>query len=115
MVSILTALTGLGFLPGLLHAWYIIAITPDPTYMQLEDPEQGHVTYYYVQTTGQPRYGTVNSTPNSQFPNQQEGFVQPPAKPSTRPPPQQPEAGGSSEPAPPSYQQAVGDHKVQHP
>ena len=109
--------TGLGFLPGLLHAWYIIAVTPDPTYMELEDPEQGHVTFYYVQTQGQPRYGTVNSTPDSQFPNQQQGFVQPPPKPSTQapPPPQQPQAGGSSEPAPPSYQQAVGDHKVQHP
>jgi hypothetical protein len=98
---------GLGFLPGLLHAWYIIAVTPEPTYTQLEDPERGHVTYYYVQTQGQPKYGTVNSTPNSQFPNQQQGFVQPQAGPS--------EAAGPSDPAPPSYQQAVGDNKVQKP
>lgn len=107
---------GLGFLPGLLHAWYIIAVTPDPTYIQLEDTERGqggHVTYYYVQTQGQPKYGTVNSTPNSQFPNQQQGFVQPPAAGAAH-------AGSSSEAAdavpPPSYQQAVGsDNKVQHP
>lgn len=109
---------GLGFLPGLLHAWYIIAITPDPTYIQLEqDAERGdgggHVTYYYVQHT-QPRYkpqgrqggdyGTVNSTPNAQFPATQEGFVQPPRA----------QAGPSDE-TPPTYQQAVGDNKVQHP
>ncbi|CAK3870243.1 Plasma membrane proteolipid 3 [Lecanosticta acicola] len=119
------ALCCLGFLPGLLHAWYIIAVTPDPTYDALpqQDPERGQVTYYYVQT-GQPQYdappqrgyGTANSTPNAQFPSQQQqGVVQPPLQPSassathTRPLP------GGSEEVPPSYQQAVaGDHKIQH-
>ena len=100
--------SGLGFLPGLLHAWYIIAITPDPTYMELsQDAEGGHVTYYYVQTnatSAQGGYGTVNSTPNSQFPSQHQGFVQPPGA----------QAGPSDE-VPPTYQQAVGDNKVQKP
>ena len=106
---------GLGFLPGLVHAWYIIASTPDPTYSELsQDPEQGRVTYYYVQTQPhygpqgrQGGYGTVNSTPNAQFPSQQAGFVQPPSQ-------QQQQAGPSDE-VPPTYQQAVGDNKVQHP
>jgi hypothetical protein len=116
------ALCCLGFLPGLLHAWYIIAITPEPTYVQLSDDAEhgnrGHVTYYFVQDQtryapqgapqGKPQqggYGTVNSAPNSQFPPTQDGFVQPP----------QAQAGPSSEETPPTYQQAVGDHKVQNP
>lgn len=88
--------------------------------MQLaDDAEQGnraHVTYYYVQDQtqyapqGQPQgkppgsYGTVNSTPNSQFPATQAGFVQQP-----------PVQAGPSDETPPTYQQAVGDNKVQHP
>ena len=119
---------GLGFLPGLLHAWYIIFTYPDPTYEELaqHDAEQGHhggnggtVTYYYVQQhQGHPQYsaptarsqagyGTVNATPNAQFPAAQgQGFVPSGAA----------QAGGSSgegEAPPPSYQQATGDHKVQ--
>ena len=112
----------LGVLPGVLHAWYIIAVTPDPTYEQVADEERGNVTYYYVQ--GQPQYapaggrqqarqqsyGTVPSAPSSQFPGQQNGFVQPIA-----PAP----ASGSAQQGgdvPPTYQDAVkGDHKVQHP
>lgn len=111
----------LGFLPGLFHAWYIIAITPDPTYEQVPDEEQGGaVTYYYVQ--GQPQYahggqrrprqqqgyGTVNgSTPSAQFPGQQSGFVGPSA-------PTPAESSRPSTDVPPTYAQAVqGDHKVQ--
>ncbi|EMC91817.1 hypothetical protein BAUCODRAFT_116849 [Baudoinia panamericana UAMH 10762] len=113
------ALCCLGFLPGLLHAWYIIAVTPDPTYSDLpqQDPERGYggggggnVTYYYVQQDGgHPRsYGTVGPAPSTQFPHQQQGgFVQPP-------PPQQQVGGSRSEETPPTYQQAVqGDNKVQ--
>lgn len=107
--------TGLGFLPGLLHAWYIISITPDPTYEELVDAERsaggGTVTYYYVQqgrlqNPSQGGYGTVNSTPNSQFPiAREDGFVRP-ADQQAQP--------GSSETAPPTYAQAVrGDNKVQ--
>ena len=124
---------GLGFLPGLLHAWYIISVTPEPTYISLsEDPErgQGHVTYYYVNaqnsqpasrpkpsnTPGGPSYGTVNkSAPNSQFPVQSEGFVQPPTAASQALPGGSRVEGAGGEEVPPSYQQAVGDHKVQGP
>jgi hypothetical protein len=51
----------LGFLPGLLHAWYIIAKYPDPlTYDRIQDAEEGgrpgapqhRVTYVYVQSPG---------------------------------------------------------------
>lgn len=113
----LTQCTGLGFLPGLLHAWYIIITYPDETYTQVpQDAEQGNVTYYYVQTSGpqytdrlapkpQRAYGTVNNTPNAQFPAQQQGFVQPPA----------PAGPSEGDAPPPSYQQATGDHKVQGP
>jgi hypothetical protein len=74
----------LGFLPGLFHAWYIIAVSPDPTYEQVNDEEQGNVTYYYVQ-----------------------GFVGPSA-------PTPAESSRPSTDVPPSYAQAVqGDHKVQ--
>nr|POE71915.1 plasma membrane proteolipid 3 [Quercus suber] len=120
------ALCCLGFIPGLLHAWYIIAVTPDPTYEQVpQDPEGGHVTYYYVQQ-GQPQprdphgYGTVSdgrvaykAVPNQQFPapRQGQGFVQPP------PPATQSQAAGpSSGDVPPAYTDVVqGDHKVQNP
>ncbi|GAB7325876.1 hypothetical protein MBLNU13_g09944t1 [Cladosporium sp. NU13] len=112
------ALCMLGFLPGLFHAWYIIAISPDPTYEQVNDEEQGNVTYYYVQ--GQPQYapggqrarqqgyGTVgNNRPDAQFPGQQSGFVGPSA-------PTPAESSRPSTDVPPTYAQAVqGDHKVQ--
>lgn len=110
---LLTVCAVLGFLPGLLHAWYIIVITPDPTYEQVEDEERGHVTHYHIH--GQPQYapgggrpqqgyGTVSNAPNAQFPGQQNGFVQPPPQ------------AGSSDQAPPSYTQAIqGDNKVQGP
>lgn len=41
----------LGFLPGLLHAWYIIAKFPEPDYSNYErvgDSENGRVTYIVV-------------------------------------------------------------------
>ncbi|TKA33778.1 hypothetical protein B0A50_00614 [Salinomyces thailandicus] len=116
------ALCCLGVLPGLLHAWYIIYTYPEPTYEELaqqdaERGEGGNVTYYYVQQ-GQPQYaahnaqsrpqgyGTVNSksTPNAQFPaSRGQGFV----------PGAQAGGSGGEAAAPPSYQQATGDHKVQ--
>ncbi|QIW99177.1 hypothetical protein AMS68_004695 [Peltaster fructicola] len=107
------ALCFLGFLPGLIHAWYIISVTPEPTYEQIPDTEGGRTTTYVVvqggqgggyqrQAASQPKYGTVNSTADSQFPGQRNGFVQPPQASSS-----------AGEVAPPTYQDAVGDHKVQ--
>ncbi|KAM3424357.1 Plasma membrane proteolipid 3 [Cercospora zeina] len=124
------ALCCLAYLPGLLHAWYIISISPDPTYEQVaqQDAERGTVTYYYVQTTGQPRYaapqqgqqgyGTVNaSAPNAQFP-QQQTKPQPRPAPADVQPPTTSQAGpsnGTDDAPPPSYHQATGDNKVQGP
>ncbi|KAF2488119.1 hypothetical protein BDY17DRAFT_320620 [Neohortaea acidophila] len=97
----------LGFLPGLIHAWYIIAVTPDPTYVQLpQDAEQGRVTYYYVQTG--PHYGTTAQPGQQGYGTTQSAA--PNASGST-----QPAQAASREEVPPTYQQAVGDHKVQKP
>ena len=121
----------LGYLPGVLHAWYIIARYPDdPDYLPLgPDAEAGHdarVTYYYVSSDGH------RMTPGSQqhhvIPGGQanKGYgtagpqtpkpVNAPAPASGPAPVAQPETGeGSSSAAvPPSYDDAVkGDNKVQ--
>ncbi|KAF1992924.1 UPF0057-domain-containing protein [Amniculicola lignicola CBS 123094] len=76
------ALCCLGFLPGLLHAWYIILQYPDPySYEQVPDSEGRTTTYYYVAHAGPapPRgrnYGTVGTQPsNGPFPGQQQSGV----------------------------------------
>ena len=98
----------LGYLPGLIHAWYIISLYPEPSDYEYETipndhGENGRVTYYYVnhrpsgEALRQQGYGTT------------EGM--------RAPPPQQQQGGeGSTEGGvPPSYEQAIeGDHKVQH-
>merc|ERR1712093_884670 len=51
----------LGYIPGLLHAWYIIARFPEEEYDYEHLPDsENRVTYYYVShQPGQPRdYGT---------------------------------------------------------
>ncbi|PYH98046.1 putative stress response RCI peptide [Aspergillus ellipticus CBS 707.79] len=121
------ALCCLGYVPGLLHAWYLILKYPepdydDPSYEPLPghggDAENGRATYYYVshqppQHSSQRGYGTVPPQ------HSQAGNV----KPQNRQPAHQqnydPSAGSSSQdPAdsrpPPTYAEAVkGDHKVQ--
>ncbi|KAH7115994.1 hypothetical protein B0J11DRAFT_538924 [Dendryphion nanum] len=135
------ALSVLGFLPGLLHAWYIILKYPEPyEYQGPRDGERGgdgSTTYYYVARAPghggqpQPNYGTVNSQPSGgQFPGQQSGVVNPfpaPAKNTSGNQNVQPQHGvagheingeGSSQPAgpPPTYADVIkGDHKVQTP
>lgn len=106
---------------------YIVSTNPDPGYERLNDGET-HVVYY-VSTQPQGGYGGV--APQSQFPGQQGGTsnafrkAQPKkGKNSQAPPPQVHAAppantasgeGSSSNPdvPPPTYQDAVGDHKVQ--
>ncbi|KAL8666282.1 MAG: hypothetical protein Q9202_001551 [Teloschistes flavicans] len=121
----------LGFIPGLLHAWYIIAAHPDESsyeYADLEHgqggpPHQGHVTYYYVNDS---RNNSVSGPTPQGYPSQRAyGTVQnmgvpPQGQPSQQPqrPGQQgPSGQGSSQQAegvPPSYEQAIaGDNKVQ--
>ncbi|GAW10748.1 hypothetical protein EKO27_g4333 [Xylaria grammica] len=109
----------LGYIPGLLHAWYIIAKFPDTDEYERvpqQDYESGHggrVTYVIVpapqsQPNAQPKhsqpanYGTASANND--------------AGSSSRP--QQNEASGSSsdgnDRAPPTYAEAVkGDHKIQ--
>lgn len=123
------ALCLLGFLPGLIHAWYIILKYPEPDYddvgyepipggsSQRRDLENGQVTYYYVshqppRGPAQRSYGTTD--PVQQAPqsaqrkpqnNQRDGnagssSAQAPSE--SRPPPTYAEAvqGGSQDPDP---------------
>ncbi|POS78712.1 hypothetical protein DHEL01_v202896 [Diaporthe helianthi] len=110
----------LGFLPGLLHAWYIIAKFPEPDYGDYErvrDSEHGRVAYIVVSQDddghrsqrprgqgkqpkparqGNMSYGTSQGGGNSQ------------AGSSSAPPP------SSDDQPPPSYAQVVmGDNKIQ--
>lgn len=116
------ALCLLGFIPGLIHAWYIILKYPDQDddaayepipggSNQRRDLENGQVTYYYV----------------SHPPPQQRsyGATDPRVQPSENTQPKHPNqtsnaAAGSSSGQqsearpPPTYAEAVqGDHKIQ--
>ncbi|KAH7324692.1 hypothetical protein B0I35DRAFT_497211, partial [Stachybotrys elegans] len=113
----------LGYIPGLIHAWYIIAKNPEPPheYLPVSNNERhggrnGGVTYVYVQShpqhpqqpQGQPKngghvnYGTNGPSSNATHQPQQQGVM---------------DAGeGSSnhQGVPPSYAEVVaGDHKIQ--
>jgi hypothetical protein len=116
----------LGYLPGLLHAWYIISINPerDYDYEPIGDAENGNsrVTYYYIrheqpngqgqgQGQGQARnYGTQQQQPKRGAPS---------ASQSSRPAADAPDgpssgAGSGEVGAPPSYSEVVrGDNKIQ--
>ncbi|KAJ6786579.1 hypothetical protein PWT90_10632 [Aphanocladium album] len=111
----------LGFIPGLLHSWYIIAKYPEPPYEYetlQQDGEGGRVTYVYVQSPNsqhqpQPQggmnYGSTGNNNNNNNNNngsrqqqQQQGVTNNNG------------AGRSDGQVPPSYAAAVaGDHKVQ--
>ncbi|KAL4980264.1 hypothetical protein BDW66DRAFT_126017 [Aspergillus desertorum] len=120
------ALCCLGYVPGLIHAWYIILKNPEPDY---DDPsyqpvpnrggdvENGHVTYYYVSHQPAPNrsqggYGTM--------PSQHASDAQSQSRPPAPKPQHERSAAGSSSQAnedtsPPTYAEAVkGDHKVQN-
>ena len=100
----------LGFIPGLLHAWYIIAKYPDPAerYDAIpQDAERGHRVVYVVHG-GAPKNGSAGQQGPQGY-----GTTAPMA------PHQQQQPGGEwagegSSSVPPTYQEAVaGDHKVQ--
>lgn len=124
-------------LPGLLHAWYIIAKHPEPDYDYEyqnvpQDPEHGRV-YVFVNGQPQPRhqgyqqhpiphaqgpkpqqqagqlnYGTANNYNHNSGSAGTQQQHQPQEQGTTS------EAGPSDGAAPPSYAQVVaGDHKVQ--
>ncbi|KAL7900541.1 hypothetical protein HDV63DRAFT_285666 [Trichoderma sp. SZMC 28014] len=111
----------LGFIPGLLHAWYIIAKYPDPAYEYEaipNDREGGRVTYVYVQPHGphfqapkpqgssnQMNYGTASNQNSSPHPQPQQQGVANSGEGSSNP---------ENQGVPPSYAEVVaGDHKVQ--
>lgn len=109
----------LGYVPGLIHAWYIIAKNPEYDYEAIPDAEGAphgrggqRVTYYYVSHENRPRgnntgYGTQG---------QGQGQGRAPAVPqNSRPTVSGPSSGENANAAPPpSYADAVkGDHKVQ--
>ncbi|KAI5464936.1 hypothetical protein BGZ63DRAFT_167040 [Mariannaea sp. PMI_226] len=122
----------LGYVPGLLHSWYIIAKYPEPPYEYEAlptDREGGRVTYVYVQCPqGQQQqhhhqqqakapapqnnmnYGTQNAAASSAPAIQSQPAPQPQQHGVT-------DAGeGSSDHqgVPPSYAEVVaGDHKIQ--
>lgn len=99
----------LGFLPGLIHAWYIISIYPDP-YMEPNHShaEEGNVTYYYVAH----RMPAPPTTPAQQHQQQQQQRSYGTTNNASRPAEEGSSVQGPG--VPPSYEQAVrGDHKVQ--
>ncbi|KAJ5745823.1 hypothetical protein N7520_011005 [Penicillium odoratum] len=122
------ALCLLGFIPGLIHAWYIILKYPEPDYddvayepipggsSQRRDLENGQVTYYYVshQPPRHPSQRSYGATDPRVQPAPQN------AQPKPSGPQQEANAGSSSgQPQaetrpPPTYAEAVqGDHKIQ--
>lgn len=119
----------LGFLPGLLHAWYIIAKFPDEEYNydRIPDAEGARVTYVVVQgPSGRSQRLPKNARVQQQQQHQQQGYGT--TAPMEAPTVQQQQNGtwavagegqahggeGSSGAVPPSYAEAVkGDHKVQ--
>jgi len=122
------ALCMLGFIPGLLHAWYIIAKYPETDYDSIpQDAESAHVTYVIVQ---QPNGSQQRVPKNSVRPaNAGYGTTSTPA-PTAAPvhqdqngtwnnnaAPAEGSSAGASAPTPappPTYAQAVkGDNKVQ--
>lgn len=118
----------LGYIPGLLHAWYIIASNPEQDYdYEPVDDERGaaRVTYYYVSHSqrgagqhGQMNYGgaTVRQQPKG---HQQSRVVSATPGASGSGAPEIGSNGEQSVPSgdnapPPPYADAVrGDHKVQ--
>jgi len=127
----------LGYFPGLLHAWYIIARNPerDYDYETIPDSEGQRVTFYYVRhEPARGDYGSTRGNTNRPAPPPPSTKPQNNTAPvggeggsgsgSNRPAPpppthQQPEgpsvgAGGEDAGAPPSYSDVVkGDHKIQ--
>ncbi|KAI9897824.1 hypothetical protein N3K66_007680 [Trichothecium roseum] len=111
MINILLCV--LGFIPGLLHAWYIIAKFPDDYDHDYERVPQDHergnrVTYVYVEpgrqpkphgqpASGQPNYGTASNSSHHQQGVTSNG-----------------EGSAKDQSTPPSYADVVaGDNKVQ--
>lgn len=105
------ALCCLGYLPGLIHAWYIISTYPHIGYDQLDGGSDGHVQIYYVRggppppsagpapgghTTPQAGYGTIGG--GSAASAQPATVAAQQASPQPRPQQQQQQRAGPSQP-----------------
>ncbi|KAK0721702.1 hypothetical protein B0T26DRAFT_700077 [Lasiosphaeria miniovina] len=122
----------LGYVPGLIHAWYIIAKYPDPTfeYGAPQDSEGGHI-YVFVhdggrpsaqrqeqqQPRGQPKpqaaAGNLNYGTTAANKSGASAAALPAPAPSSQVP-QDAGEGPSDGAPPPSYAQVVaGDNKIQ--
>ncbi|KAH7002200.1 hypothetical protein EDB80DRAFT_720124 [Ilyonectria destructans] len=109
----------LGFVPGLLHSWYIIAKYPEPPYEYEalpQDREGGRVTYVYVQCP----QGQHSQQPKPQPPHGMNYGTQSAAAANPAPPPQEQgianagEGSSDHQGVPPSYAEVVaGDNKIQ--
>ncbi|KAI1095792.1 hypothetical protein F5B19DRAFT_267674 [Rostrohypoxylon terebratum] len=102
----------LGYLPGLIHSWYIISKFPELYEYESATPQDaesgGRVTYVFVSqpprserppqaSPTHPNYGTANASTNGSSSSAAAG-----------------PSSGPHDPAPPTYAEAVkGDHKVQ--
>ncbi|KAK7750494.1 hypothetical protein SLS62_007573 [Diatrype stigma] len=118
----------LGYIPGLLHAWYVIARYPeDEGYYEglPEHNESGHVTYVFVQHPGGPGQGRGHQQQPQRQPKPRPqhqggmdyGTTSTSSAPSSSAPPAHHQEnageGGSANP-PPTYAEAVqGDNKIQ--
>ncbi|KAK0386051.1 hypothetical protein NLU13_5888 [Sarocladium strictum] len=106
----------LGFIPGLLHSWYIIAKFPEPPYEYEtigQDSEGGRVTYVYVQNHSGHSHGHGHGgharQQNQQPKPQDNGVMNYGTAQQAGSSSQQQDAG-----VPPSYASVVaGDNKVQ--
>lgn len=110
----------LGYIPGLIHAWYIISLYPEPDDYEYQtipndQGENGRVTYYYVNHQPSSEALRQQNQPHGgqhmyvAGPQQQRGY-------GTVAQQEGQQAGGESAQGgvPPSYEQAVqGDNKVQ--
>ncbi|KAI0469536.1 hypothetical protein F4859DRAFT_134503 [Xylaria cf. heliscus] len=114
----------LGYIPGLFHAWYIIAKFPEESdyervpqhdYESGRGQAGGRVQYVFVQAPAP--HPQPQSQPQQQQPKQAPanyGTAANAGSSSSNAPEHHSEAGGSNDPAPPTYAEAVkGDHKIQ--
>jgi len=109
----------LGYIPGLIHAWYIISLYPELSDHEYEtipndEGENGRVTYYYVNhRPNEEALGQQRLPQGQRHPQQSQrgyGTTQGTAVPGEQQRGESSAEGG----VPPSYEQAVkGDHKVQ--
>ncbi|KAI1210947.1 uncharacterized protein F4807DRAFT_420926 [Annulohypoxylon truncatum] len=107
----------LGYLPGLIHSWYIISKFPELYEYESGAPQDaepgGRVTYVFVsqppQSERPPRASPQQPQPQPHSPSHANYGTANNGTPSAAGP-----SHGHHDPAPPTYAEAVkGDHKVQ--